>query len=462
MQEMAQESRESRESRECGARSDEFAQRLLETRLAFEKAAHIPRAAAAVRALRRVETSLTRPPRIGVFGEFNAGKTSLTNILIGHKALPTSVVTSDRGSTLLRYAEQPALYAIGAEGGRHRLTSAAFQKLIARPALTEIGVPFPKLRNYEIIDTVGVSDPALGGLPPKKAVNSYVHGAVWCTVAAQAWKRSEVSQWRTMPESVRARSLLVITHMDAVPDARDREKIAERIRSEAANLFHGFVMISLSQALRALSPEGEILDEAAWYNSGAPELEHWFAEIVAMAQVDKHRRAIAAAQAIAERIMSAPLRRPHEIAVSRLQTAWAHRARRMVEDAAGGGDVSRLSVDQHIATLVSAARGFSAYSLEPWLLGRVKPAVTRAILALLPLEPAQLKAAVEGLEPLEAHRRLQLVVDQVEAELRETLMQITPHTGDLPAELPETIRQAAADLSSWTATAQASDPSIRA
>jgi len=431
--------------------ADELARRLRETRAVFEKAAQIPRVASAARGLRRVETSLTRPPRMGVFGEFNAGKTSLTNILIGRQALPTSVVTSDRGSTLLRYADQPALYAIGADGGRHRLTTAAFQKLIARPALTEIGVPFPKLRDYEIIDTVGVSDPAHGGLPPAQAANSYVHGAVWCTVASQAWKRSEVSQWRTIPEAVRGRSLLVVTHLDAVPDPQDRDKIAERIRSEAANLFHGFVMVSLTEALRALTPEGDITDEAAWHNSGAAELSHWFAEVVAMARVDKRRRALNAAGTITERLLSAPLRTPHEIAVSQLQASWSGRVRRLIRDAAPGRDARQLRIEEHVETLVSAARGFAAYGLEPWLQRRVKNARMREILALLPLEPRQVKAVIAGLQPAEAHQALERVVDQVGAELGDALMEITPAKSDRPAELPRAVVEAAEALASWTA-----------
>jgi len=429
---------------------DDLARRLREARLLFENDAHLARAGAAARGLKRIETSLRRPPRIGIFGEFNSGKTSLVNILIGRKALPTSVTTSERGATLLRYADQPELYAIGADGGRHRLTSAAFQKLIARPALTEIGVPFPRLRAYELVDSVGVSDPALGGLPPKRSANSYVHGAVWCTVASQAWKRSEISQWRTMPEEVRQRSLLIVTHLDAVPDPTDREKIAERIRSEAANLFRGFVMVSLSQALRAMSEEGDIVDETTLHNSGAAELEQWFAEIVTLARQSKRYRAIGASHALAERLLSAPERTPHDIAVSRLQATWTSRARRMVRDVSDSDNIAEMSVQAHIDTLVSVARGFIVYSLEPWLERRTKGAAMRSILALLPQDADQLHSLVAGLSGPDANHLLDRIVDQVAAELGEKLSEIGPHKQDRPAELPQSLKEAAAGLAAWT------------
>lgn len=436
----------------------ELEPRLNEAIAALETAAHVPQAGSALRALRRIEVSLRRPPRIGIFGEFNAGKTSLTNLLIRRKALPTSVVTSDRGSTLLRYAEQPALFAIGADGGRHRLTSAAFQKLIARPALSEINVPFPRLREYEIIDTVGVADPAHGGLPPKRAAHSYVHAAVWCTVASQAWKRSEIKQWRTLPEAVRKRSLLVVTHIDAVADQRDRERIAERLQSEAANLFYGFVMISLPQALRALSSEGEVMNETEWTTSGAADLEKWFSQIVNMAQADKCRRALIAAHTIVERLAQAPSRTRHEIEVSRLQTAWSHRVQRTVEDATAGSDVRTISVERHIAAIVTAARGFSAYNLEPWLERRLKPAAIRSLLSLLPLEHDVVLASVEGLDPDQAHERLSLISGQIATELHEVLNQTAMQQDTKPAALPEAAARALDRFASWASTARRRAP----
>jgi hypothetical protein len=173
-----------------------------------------------------------------------------------------------------------------------------------------------------------------------------------------------------------------------------------------------------------------------------------------MARADKQRRAMTATRAIAERLMSAPLRSAHEVAVAHLAMAWSHRVQRMVHDQARGADLGGLGVEDHAAALTAAARGFSAYSLEPWLERRMKPAAMRGILALLPSEPRHVLSAVEGLDPDAAHRILRRIAEQLEAELRETLMALPPRGEDMPSELPDTVRNAAGALAAWTAAAQ--------
>ncbi len=431
--------------------------RLRQARAALGETAPNARVTAAMRALERIEASLTRPPRVGVFGEFNAGKSSLTNLLMRRKALPTSVETGDRGSTLLRYADQPVLYALGEDGGRHRLTTAAFNKLIVRPALTEIGVPFPRLRDHEIIDTMGVSDPSQGGLTPSQSASSYLHAAIWCTLATQAWKRSEIGLWRSLPRRLFTRGLLVVTHADSVRDKIDRDKITERIRDEAKGMFHDFVLVSLPQALSALGAEGEIADEEMWSLSGAGEFERRFAEVMALARADKRRRAIAAVRKLTTAMLERPIRSRHEIEITRLLSAWSHRFRELPR----GTDRDRLATGlQNKTAFVVAARGFVTYHLEPWLHSRVKPAKARDIMALLPLDEKYLGEIIAGYP--EAHHPfvLRLIAAQIEAELAEVLGVLAQDKRvRARAALSETVVQTAVDLRDWAASWEAAEAS---
>ena len=76
-----------------------------------------------LRALRRIETWLARPPRIAILGEFNCGKSTLANFLIGVDAVPTSVVSNTCIPTLLHFASEPSVIAVYHDGRRHLLTA---------------------------------------------------------------------------------------------------------------------------------------------------------------------------------------------------------------------------------------------------------------------------------------------------------------------------------------------------
>lgn len=59
-------------------------------------AAQSPSVATAVRALRRLEIRLTRLPRVVILGEFNSGKSSLVNILLGSDFVPGPLTRKGR------------------------------------------------------------------------------------------------------------------------------------------------------------------------------------------------------------------------------------------------------------------------------------------------------------------------------------------------------------------------------
>jgi hypothetical protein len=99
-------------------------------------------------------------------------------------------------------------------------------------------------------------------------------GVLWCTHATQAWRQSEAAAWEEMPEALRARSLLLLTRMDRIADAKDRRRVLSRVVRETEGLFAGVYPVSLTRAIAA----GE--DRAAFEESGAQALLDALLELV--------------------------------------------------------------------------------------------------------------------------------------------------------------------------------------
>ncbi len=178
------------------------------------------------RAFRHLAKAANRPLRIGIFGEQNSGKSSLTNLLVGVSVLPADPVANTKLPVLLKYGPTPSVAAIYESG--EKITFPVRQsvaRLIASieesggksnlPAgrsvpsgcvkWLEADFPSTILRSVEILDL-----PANYRASPGCSVDA----AIWTTVATQAWRESERALWSKLPESFRSRSLLAVTFCD--------------------------------------------------------------------------------------------------------------------------------------------------------------------------------------------------------------------------------------------------------
>jgi len=257
--------------------------------------------ASTVRALERVELRLARPLRVAIIGEFNAGKSSLANLLVGFESLPTAVVSNTRIPTLIYHAPEPVIWAIDGDGRRERLRadSVAPGQSILR---LEVGLPSPRLREVEILDLPGLAEPRLERSPGDLALPR-VDALLWCTVSTQAWKESERAVWDRLPARLRGRGLLVATHCDLLHDARDREKLSRRLRTEAGS-FRDIVFVSTNDALALLHEGPEGLAEADWEASGARALETAFDVLLQTVREQRINAALAVTRRIAQRRLS--------------------------------------------------------------------------------------------------------------------------------------------------------------
>jgi 50S ribosome-binding GTPase len=222
-------------------------------------------------ALKRIETVLSRPVRLALMGEFNSGKTTLVNFLLGIDSLPTAVLSNTCLPTLLHYAAEPTVVALFPDGQRQELQP----ELDLNPATIlrlEVGLPVERLKDVEFLDLPGIEDSKF--LSPHETLAYHnVSGAIWCTVCVQAWKESENAAWGMLPDRLRANSILVATFADLLTTADDRRSVRERLSQATGDGFRKIVMLATLDARAGRPDEDRAIAAASWEASGASELE---------------------------------------------------------------------------------------------------------------------------------------------------------------------------------------------
>lgn len=226
------------------------------------------------RFLGRLHRRLARPPRIVLLGEFNSGKTTLANALIGADVLPTSIHANTRVPLHVHYSEQPRIV-LELEGGVRRTLETGAVHLLrdGRTRMLHVGLPVERLKTFELVDTPGLAS----GMSRLEGSNleacAQAHIALWCTTATQAWKATEQAAWTALPPRTRSRSALVVTLADMIQSERDRSRILARLTGEAAPAFDGLVMVSAAE-VDELRRHPQTPDHAArWIGSGGEALD---------------------------------------------------------------------------------------------------------------------------------------------------------------------------------------------
>lgn len=222
----------------------------------------------AIRALRRTEQRLDRPLRLAICGEFNAGKSSLANLLGRIETLPTAVVSNTRIPTLLYYADEPEIWALHHTAGGSARVRADRKTLPQSVFRLEVGLPSQGLRATQILDLPGLADPGHVDL----ALHA-VDAVLWCTASIQAWKESERLAWTNLPPRLRSHGLLVATRADLMAGASERERVLTRLHRECGPLFRDIIMVSTTDALALMRDNENAPVETEWKETGAEALD---------------------------------------------------------------------------------------------------------------------------------------------------------------------------------------------
>ncbi|WP_282095026.1 dynamin family protein [Epibacterium ulvae] len=208
------------------------------------------------------KTAKTRKPRIALMGEFSAGKSTLTHLLVGLEPLPVRVTATRLPPVWISYGPTSAVR-VDLEGIE---TPVSLDKIDDVPledtAFIRLSLPAEALELCDIIDMPGISDP---NMPSDvwRALMPEVDGVIWCTHATQAWRQSEAAAWESIRADLPGPSTLLITHFDKLHEDTDKTRVLKRVVREAGDTFKSVYPISLLQAISA----GD--DMEVWEASGA-------------------------------------------------------------------------------------------------------------------------------------------------------------------------------------------------
>ncbi|MDJ0629680.1 MAG: dynamin family protein [Rhodobacter sp.] len=203
-----------------------------------------------------------RRPRIAIMGEFSAGKSTLTNLLMGAPALPVKVTATQLPPVWISRGEG-ATYRIGIDDSESPIDMDALAGItVADTQFIRVFHQSDVLDLCDLIDMPGISDPNMSSEVWERVAH-FADGVIWCTHATQAWRQSEAAVWESFPEELFDKSLLLLTRFDKILNQRDRDRVVKRVERETQDLFRGVFPISLVDAINA----GE--DFELWQQSGA-------------------------------------------------------------------------------------------------------------------------------------------------------------------------------------------------
>jgi GTP-binding protein EngB required for normal cell division len=215
-----------------------------------------------------------RPVRLAIVGEFNAGKSTFINALIGADVAPTGVLPTTATLHHLRWAPDRFArisFVLGHEPPERivpldevRATLKTLDSTTIRRV--ELLMPLPFLVRVEILDTPGFNAPDLRHTQVARGAFEEADAAIWLLDATQAMKQSERE---VLEEAKRARlpvQMLVNKADRLAPDAiaRVMASVDEALTETGIPSWAPPLALSAKKALAGKLGDAKALEESGW------------------------------------------------------------------------------------------------------------------------------------------------------------------------------------------------------
>ncbi len=187
----------------------------------------------------RVESALVKKLEedrfhLVVVGEFNHGKSTFINALLGTRALPTGVTPTTAAIHHIRFAEQPEAALVYASGERKAIPFESAREFsvggttVESVDYLEVGYPSPLLaERILLVDTPGVNDLSLQRSDITYSYIPRADAVLFLLDAGQILKESErVFLQEKLLKASRDKIIFIITKWDLLDSAEQQEALA--------------------------------------------------------------------------------------------------------------------------------------------------------------------------------------------------------------------------------------------
>ncbi len=201
-------------------------------------------------------------PKVALMGEFSAGKSTLTNLLLGADPLPVKITATRLPPVWITHGTDTGLRE-DLDGTIHPLDDSGLDGInMDDTRLIQLQMTSDILKICDLVDMPGISDPNMASEVWSDVIDQ-ADLLIWCTHATQAWRQSEAAAFESLPEHLRENAVLLITRFDKITSERDRKRVLARVKAETDGRFRAIFPVSLLDALQSNG------DQAKWDRSGA-------------------------------------------------------------------------------------------------------------------------------------------------------------------------------------------------
>lgn len=208
-------------------------------------------------AARRIQQDFDQPLLVAVMGEFNTGKSTFVNALIGEEIAPMGITPTTATINVLKYGAERGARVIWSDDREELLPwedVGAFLRSLdherARAVrLVELLEPAEALLRVNVVDTPGLNSIVAEHEQTAREFLEQADAVIWLFSADQAGKETEELALELLQRQ-RLKTVAVINKVDRLDEA-EIERVLAHLRESFSELFEAVLPVSAKRALAA-------------------------------------------------------------------------------------------------------------------------------------------------------------------------------------------------------------------